>query len=164
MRRTYIVISILLLILGVASTFALTYVQTELEEPWGAQYTLQYTGASIELSNPKTTIVDENSIKVEFDITPNDKDVKCKFIISPLDVNNDKIKADADGGSTDIMISVSGASDLDPAPKITGAVDEMTVSYSMPGDYTIYKLTLEWENDGFFAEYESVEIFIEDIE
>lgn len=163
MRRTYIVIAILLLILGTASTFALTYVQTELEEPWGAQYTLQYTGASIELSNPLTTIIDEDNIKVEFDITPSDKEVKCKFVISPLDINGDEIKADADGATTDITINVIGANDFS-VTRVTNAVDEMTVQYNMLDSRMTEKLVIEWENDGFFAEYESVEIFIEDIE
>jgi len=51
MRRTYIIIVAALIILGTVSSLALTYVQTEFDEPWGAQYTLQYTGASVELSN-----------------------------------------------------------------------------------------------------------------
>jgi hypothetical protein len=164
MRRTYVVISILLLILGVASTFALTYVQTELEEPWGAQYTLQYTGSSIELSNPQTTINDDDSVTVKFDITPNDKDVKCKFVIVPLDINNDKIKADADGGTTDITITAVGASYPGIATKVTSTGANMEVSYSMIDAYKVGKITIEWDNTGFFSEYESVQIFIEDIE
>lgn len=164
MRRTYIVIAILLLILGVASTFALTYVQTELEEPWGAQYTLQYTGSSIELSNPQTTIIDDHSVKVEFDITPADKDVKCKFIITPLDINNDEIEGDADGGSIQIHIDAVGSSDIHPSQKIVGANIDMDYTYSMIELKKIDKISVTWENDGFFSEYESVQIFIEDIE
>ena len=163
MRRTYIVIAILLLILGTASTFALTYVQTELEEPWGAQYTLQYTGSSIELSNPETTINGDDSVTVQFDITPDDKDVKCKFVIKPLDVNGDTIEANAGGATTQITLNVLDASDI-IVDRSTAETNDMEVTYSMVDSHMIGNLIIEWTNDGFFAEYESVEIFIEDIE
>lgn len=164
MRRTYIVIAILLLILGTASTFALTYVQTELEEPWGAQYTLQYTGASIELDNPETTRIDENTLEVQFDIIPDDKDVKCRFVITPLDINGHVIKAGLGGGSARAELNVVQGSAQAPKEKLYADIEVMELTYLMSSAARVDTLTLRWENPGFFAEYEGVRINIEDIE
>ncbi|MBT3284926.1 hypothetical protein HN807_11890 [Candidatus Bathyarchaeota archaeon] len=165
MRRTYIVIIIALLILGTVSTFALTYVQTELEEPWGAQYTLDYTGASIELSNPDTTVVDQDTIRVSFDITPNDKIVKCKFVIIPLDINDDPIDAIGSTGRTATITwySTGGGQHGQEQKQVDPGFDlETTMIMSTSG--LIESMRIEWVNDGFAAEYESVRILIEDVE
>lgn len=165
MRRTYIVIIIALLILGTVSTFALTYVQTELEEPWGAQYTLDYTGASIQLSNPETTIVDQDTIRVLFDITPDDKDVKCKFVITPLDINDDPIDAEGSSGRTTTVTwySTGGGQHGQEQKQVDPGFDmEATITMATAGQ--IDNMRIEWVNDGFAAEYESVRILIEDVD
>jgi hypothetical protein len=165
MRRTYLVIIIALLVLGTVSTFALTYVQTELEEPWGAQYTLDYTGASIELSNPHTTIVDQDTIRVTFDITPNDKIVKCKFVITALDINGDAIDAVGSTGRTTTLTwdSTGGGQHGQEQKQVDPGLDmEATITMSTSG--YIESMRIEWVNDGFAEEYESVIILIEDVE
>jgi hypothetical protein len=148
-RRRYVVAILVLLVLGTLSTFALTYVQTSLEEPWGAQYTLTYTGASIVIGNPKTTIVDQNTLYVEFDITPSDKDVKCKFVITPLDINGDPI----DAGGT-----------LSPDTKQVDAGMDLTTTHNMGSPSKLNKMRIRWTSTNFLSLYESVRILIEDIE
>lgn len=163
-RRRYITAIITLLVLGTLSTFALTYVQTELEEPWGAQYTLTYTGASIELSNPQTTIVNQDSLYVEFDITPSDKNVKCKFVITPMDINGDPIDAQGTSRTTTVTWYLTAGGSLTPDSKQTDAGLDMETTHNMPSLAQINKVRIRWTNNGFLDEYESAQILIEDIE
>ncbi len=165
LRRTYLIIILALLILGTVSTFALTYVQTELEEPWGAQYTLDYTGASITLSNPHTTVVDQDTVRVTFDIAPIDKIVKCKFVITALDINGDPIDAQGSTGRTTTLTwySTGGGQHGQEQKQVDPGFDlETTMTMSNSG--LIESMRIEWENDGFAAEYESVRILIEDVD
>lgn len=167
MRRTYIVVVVALIVLGVASTFALTYVQTELEEPWGAQYTLQYTGASVELSNPETTVVDDDTVEVTFDITPNDKEVTLKFVITPLDSNEDPIVAVGSSGRTCTVTwyktGGAGAGQLQVSKQVD--IDEdFEVTLTMPAVAYIESMRVEWIDEGFTAKYEGVRILVEDVE
>ena len=167
MRRTYIVVIAGLIILGVASTFALTYVQTELEEPWGAQYTLQYTGASVELDNPETIVVDDDTVEVYFDVTPNDKEVTLKIVVTPLDINGDPIVA---VGSSDRTCTVTwyktggaGAGQLQASKQVDIGAD-FEVTLTMPSVAYVESMRVKWVDTGFTAEYEGVRILVEDVE
>jgi len=162
-RRKYVVAILALLVLGTLSTFALTYVQTELEEPWGAQYTLTYGGASIVLDNPTTTIVDSDSLYVEFDLTPTDKDVKCKFVITPLDINGDPIAADGTTRTATVTWYLTAGGTLAPSTVQIDAGQDLSTTHNMPSLSKVNKMRIKWTNTGFLSEYESVQILIEDI-
>ena len=162
-RRKYVVAILALLVLGTISTFALTYVQTELEEPWGAQYTLTYTGSTIELSNPRTTIVDSNSLYVEFDVTPTDKDVKCKFVITPMDINGDPIAAEGTTRTATVTWYLTAGGSLTPNTQQIDAGQDLETTHNMGSSSQINKVRIKWTNSGFLDEYESVQILIEDI-
>jgi len=167
MRRTYIIIVAALIILGTVSSFALTYVQTELDEPWGAQYTLQYTGASVELSNPETTVVNNNTVRITFDITPNDKDVQLKFVITPLDIDGEPIVAVGSSGRTCTVTwyktGGEGAGQLQ-ANKQVDRDSVFEVTLTMPVLAQVESMRVEWVDDGFTETYEGVRILVEDVE
>ena len=165
MRRTYIVIVAALIILGVVSTFALTYVQTELEEPWGAQYTLQYVGASIELSNPETTVVDEDSVEVTFDIIPNDKDVRLKVVIIPLDMNNATLTVEGStvGTCTITWYLTDGGQYTEPNVQVN-SLEDFEATITMGIARRVKSMRIKWNDDGFTARYEGVRVLVEDVE
>ncbi len=163
-RRRYIVAIIALIVLGTLSTFALTYVQTSLEEPWGAQYTLTYTGASIVIGNPKTTIVDQNTLYVEFDITPSDKDVKCKFVITPLDINGNPIDAGGTSRTATVTWYLTAGGTLSPDTKQVDAGMDIITTHNMGSPSKLNKMRIRWTSTNFLSLYESVRILIEDIE
>ena len=162
--RKYVVAVVALLLLGTLSTLALTYMQTELREPWGAQYTLTYTGASIELSNPHTTVVGKNTLYVEFDVTPSDKEVRCRFTVTPLDSNQDPLDAAGDTRTTTVTwYPTGGGNPISDFKKVDAGLPMQTV-HNMPSAQRINKIRIKWTNDNFLSEYEGVKILIEDIE
>jgi len=167
MRRTYIIIVAALIILGTVSSFALTYVQTELDEPWGAQYTLQYTGASVELSNPETVVIDDDSVEITFDITPNDKEVQLKFVITPLDIDGEPVVAVGSSGRTCTVTwyktGGSGEGQLQALKQVDQDSD-FEVTLTMPSLAQIESMRVEWIDEGFTAMYEGVRILVEDVE
>jgi len=165
MRRTYIIIVAALIILGTVSSFALTYVQTELDEPWGAQYTLQYVGASIGLSNPETTVIDDDTVELIFDITPNDKDVKLKVVIIPLDMNNATLTVAGStvGTCTVTWLLTDGSQLKEPNVQLNYGEDfEATITMNLARQ--IDRMRIKWVDEGFTARYEGVRVLVEDVE
>ncbi|MCW4013012.1 MAG: hypothetical protein NWF07_08480 [Candidatus Bathyarchaeota archaeon] len=184
MRRKYIVAVLLLLSLGVMSTLALSFTQTNLTENWDTIYTLQYGLSDLTLTTPTDTDLG----------TPNDGDLQVSipastasaltpvFTVEALDVNGDVISTDT---AMTMEISVSlwngatqiGTTQSDTVTVVSGTPEEIsgTISYSgvsgLPSA-AITKIVVKFDcsvgtgfgtgTDAFEVEYEQLRITVQD--
>ena len=111
MKRKYIVAVLLLLAMGVVSTLALSYTQTNLTENWDTIYTLQYGLSDLTLFEPTQT--DLGSIDGDLQVTiPASSTIAVtpKIKVEPLDNSSAVISTD-DPKSYAITVQLFDSSD-----------------------------------------------------
>jgi len=170
MRRKYIVAVFALLFLGVVSTLALSYVSQDFSETWGAQYTVTYTGASLELDAPDTSFTGSSDVTIEFTsayIDPSIVSVKCAFRVIAY-------KSDGGSGYTEIVGDATGGKitvsyyDGSSWNALTGGSIAATTSFdatiNMGAQADVQGLKVELANDDVRTEYEKIYIEVTDLE
>jgi len=170
MKRDYIAAVLALLLLGVVSTFALSYVSEDFSETWGAQYTVTYTGASLALDNPDTSFTGSADVTIEFDtayIETNIDTVKCSFRVIAYKSDGGTGYTEIDGDGTDGKITVSyydGSTwnALTGGSVSSGTAFDKVIDMSVQAD--VQGLKVELANDNVRTEYEKIYIEVTDLE
>ena len=167
MKRKYIVAVLGLLTLGVVSTFALSYVNESFTETWGAQYSVTYSGASLEVDNPDTSLP-TGQVVVQFDADPLDPTlpaVQCSFTVKAYkdDGSGGYSFIQSDGSSSEITVSVSddaGTTYTDYSTSFTSG--SFNKQLTMTSYLEVDKVKITLINTNIQSEYEKLEIIIED--
>lgn len=185
MRRKYIVAVLALLMLGVVSTFALSYQTGALTENWDTIYTLQYGTSDLQLS-------DGSGLETELGAVDNDLVVTIpastaaavtpKITVEPLDTDSDGIFTATDGSysiavslldtnkanieTQTVPLTVSGGANT----QITGIatftvssdlIEYVRVSFDCPSGATFGKTGGAYSS-GFETIYEELKLTVED--
>lgn len=129
MKRQGVLIIIALLALGVVSTFALSFQQTELEESWDTIYTVYYGVSDLTLTEPTVTTRYPAGDGLQIVIPASSTlPVSPRIKVEPLDASGEVITIDVFGSIIELTLWTS--SDTQIASELIGFYSEFEVDYS----------------------------------
>jgi len=153
----------LLLAVGVASTLAISFTQVDLDESWGAEYTVNYVDAELQLSNPVTTINNSTSVTVVLDASHSVGTVKTQFIVNAQDSGEIPIVVDATGASCQVVVYNLG-SKVEKLKVNKGSGEDFVTTHQMTSASAVDEVHITWfKQDGFTNTYQYGEVTVTDI-
>jgi len=161
MRRKYIITVMLLLAVGIASTLAISFTQVDLDESWGAAYTVNYVDAELSLSNPITTINNATSVKVVLDASHSGGTVKSQITVEAQDINTDPIVVDGTGARVTVIFEDTVGATKQYEYTTVGSGSDYIATLAMGSAQAVDKVTIIWggklgseAQDGFTNAYQ----------
>ena len=171
MQRKYIMAVLLLLALGVISTLAISFTQVNLEESWGAEYTVSYEDAELQLRDPDTTINNATSVTVVMNAYHSTSTVKARIVVEAQDSNTNPITVDATGSQVTVIFEDTASGWTSVKSSIVGAGNDYRAALSMSSAHAVDKVTVIWggnagnkQQDGFTNTYQYGSFTVTDIE
>lgn len=164
MRRKYLITVLFLLSLGVMSTLAISYTQVDLDESWGAEYTVNYVDAELQLSDPVTTINNATSVTVVLSASHSGvSTVKAKFVVEAQDSNEDPIVVDATGADVQVVVYYLG-NKVEKLKVNKGSGLDLVTTHEMTAASEVDEIHITWfHQDGFTNEYQYGEVTVTDL-
>lgn len=164
MRRKYITAVLLLLGLGVMSTLAISYTQVDLDESWGAEYTVNYADAELSLSNPVTTINNATSVTVVMDASHTTDDVKSQIVVEAQDINTDPIVVDTTGATVKVIFEDTVGGTKQKKELSVGQGNDFIATLAMDSAQDVDQVTVIWlQQTGFTNAYQYGSFTVTDI-
>lgn len=164
MRRKYIVAVLLLLGIGVLSTMAISYTQVDLDESWGAEYTVNYDDAELSLSEPDTTINNATSVTVVMSASHSPATVKSQIVVEAQDINTDPIVVDGTGATVKVIFEDTVGGTSIRKVKSVGSTNDFRETLAMDAAQAVDQVTVIWlKQDGFTNAYQYGSFTVTDI-
>jgi len=164
MRRKYITAVLLLLGLGVMSTLAISYTQVDLDESWGAEYTVNYADAELSLSSPVTTINNATSVTVVMDASHSPATIKSQIVVEAQDINTDPIVVDATGATVKVIFEDTVGGTSQRKVSSIGQGNDYKSTLAMDTAQAVDQVTIIWlKQDGFTNAYQYGSFTVTDI-
>ncbi len=165
MKRKYLVAVFLLLGIGVLTTMAISYTEVNLDESWGAMYTVNYVDAELSLDDPETTINNHTSVTVEMSASHSPTNVKSQILVEAQDINTDAIVVDGDGATVKVIFEDTVGGTAQKKVKSVGAGSPFRETLAMDTEQPVDKVTIIWlKQTAFTNTYQYGSFTVTDLE